>query len=143
MKGISPFIAEILLIGFTVAIAGIIITWSSQFARTSTQTVAQQSESQLACSYGGISTFGDIVYSNGYLSGYLKNTGTIPLKVYFQIFYDNQSSTTSPTIAEIPPGNLAFFNVSTPSNINFIYVLTNCTSPSVSFKIDRSQITFS
>ena len=145
MKGISPFIAEILLIGFTVAVAAIIIGWSSGFTKTSTQNIQQQSQTQLACSYGGISTFSDIYYNSSCscLYGYLKNTGQIPLRVDFQIVYDNNTINSIQNITQILPGNIAFFNVSASSNINFILVSTNCTSPPVNYRIDRSDIIFS
>ncbi|MFH7880902.1 MAG: hypothetical protein QXI09_02750 [Candidatus Aenigmatarchaeota archaeon] len=143
MKGISPFIAEVLLIGFTIAIAAIIITWSSGFTKTSSQTIQQQSETQLLCSYAGINTYGNVKYKNGYLSGYVINTGNVPLKVNFQIIYDNGTSEDLQNIIpSLNPGTLNFFNISTNSNIQFILIYTNCTSPPVTAKIEKSEIIF-
>ena len=49
-RGITPLIATVLLIGFTIALAAIIITWGSQFVRQPQERVGTQSELQLACS---------------------------------------------------------------------------------------------
>lgn len=43
MKGISPLIAAVLLIAFTMAIAGIMATWATQFVREQTSTIKSQS----------------------------------------------------------------------------------------------------
>ncbi|MEM5875435.1 MAG: hypothetical protein QXW01_02260 [Candidatus Aenigmatarchaeota archaeon] len=143
MKGISPFVAEILLIGFTIAIAAIIITWGTGFTRTSSQNIQQQSEIQLLCSYGGISTYGDVKYKDGYIYGYIVNTGNIPLKVNFQIVYENGTSQdVQNVIPSLNQGTVGYFNVSSNSNILFVLIYTNCTSPSVSKKLDKNEIIF-
>jgi flagellin-like protein len=49
MKGISPMIAVILLIAFTVAIGGIISIFFTTFTRTQTTTVSGQTEDQVRC----------------------------------------------------------------------------------------------
>ena len=49
-KGISPLIATVLIIGFTVALAALIITWGGQFIRGTQESVEQQAGVQLACS---------------------------------------------------------------------------------------------
>ena len=59
-KGISPLIATVLIIGFTVALAAIIITWGGQFIDTVTESTSEQSAVQLKCGQlqfviGGIS----------------------------------------------------------------------------------------
>ena len=48
-KGISPLIATVLLIGFTVALAGIVITWGSNFVKNITSGTEERTESTLAC----------------------------------------------------------------------------------------------
>ena len=49
-KAISPLIATVLLIGFTVALAAIIITWGSNFIEGITDTTAEQTDFRLKCS---------------------------------------------------------------------------------------------
>ncbi|MEM5854317.1 MAG: archaellin/type IV pilin N-terminal domain-containing protein [Candidatus Aenigmatarchaeota archaeon] len=143
MKGISPLIATVLLIALTVSVAALVGTWLLGFARTSTQTVQQQADIEITCGNGGIS-FSDVCYSNGYLFGYLRNTGLIPLgKLNINILYTNGSSQKiylSYAQGLVVPetsccGNLTMltgekysFNISVDSNYDIIYVLTNCTN---------------
>ena len=49
MKGISPMLATILLVAFTVAIGGIISVWFSSFTRTTTANVESASVNQTKC----------------------------------------------------------------------------------------------
>jgi len=143
MKAISPFIAEILLIGLTIVIAGIIITWGTGFTHTSTQTIEQQSGTQLICSYGGISIYDNIIYKDGYVSGYVINTGNIPLKVNLQIVYDDGTSQEIlNVIPELMQGNVGYFSVVANPNILFILIYTNCTAPPVNIRIEKDEIIF-
>ena len=49
MKGISPMLATILLVAFTVAVGGIISVWFSSFTRTTTTNVESSSTNQTKC----------------------------------------------------------------------------------------------
>ncbi len=49
-KGISPLIATVLLIGFTVALAAVLMTWGLDYIRGTTQQVGSQTEEYLKCS---------------------------------------------------------------------------------------------
>ncbi len=49
-KGISPLIATILIIGFTVALAAVIMTWGQSFVKVMTKGTEANTEKQLACS---------------------------------------------------------------------------------------------
>lgn len=48
-KGISPLIASILLIGFTVALAAIIMTWGTSFVKKQTENVETEGSKALDC----------------------------------------------------------------------------------------------
>jgi len=48
-KGISPLIASILLIGFTVALAAIVITWGSGFVQSITSSTEERTTKAIAC----------------------------------------------------------------------------------------------
>jgi len=50
MKAISPMIAVVLLIAFTVAVGGILSTWLSTLATTQTSIVSAGTEKQVRCS---------------------------------------------------------------------------------------------
>lgn len=49
MKGISPLIASVILIGFTVAVAGIIGVWLTSLAKTQTGTIEDIGEKETLC----------------------------------------------------------------------------------------------
>ena len=55
MKGISPLIATVLLIGFTVAIAGIISVWITGTTRTQTEIIGEQANLQAECAASSLS----------------------------------------------------------------------------------------
>lgn len=140
-KGISPIIATVLMIAFTVAVAGILSGWLTSFTTTSTQTVKSQSDMELTCSYGGIS-LKSLRYSSGYLSGDIDNTRTVSLgAITLQVIFANKTvqsvklcsvgtTTTSCTTANasLSPRETTTFNITTNSNYDKIRVYTNCSS---------------
>jgi flagellin-like protein len=48
-KGISPLIATVLIIGFTVALAAVIMTWGSSFTKGMQKTTEESTQTQLVC----------------------------------------------------------------------------------------------
>jgi flagellin-like protein len=48
-KGISPLIATVLIIGFTVALAAVIMTWGQSFSKSMSQSTEETTAVQLAC----------------------------------------------------------------------------------------------
>ena len=48
-RGVSPLIATVLIIGFTVALAAIIFTWGSSFVKDTTEQTSQNARSSLSC----------------------------------------------------------------------------------------------
>ena len=48
-RGVSPLIATVLIIGFTVALAAIIFTWGQSFVRETTEQTAQAASSAIDC----------------------------------------------------------------------------------------------
>lgn len=149
-KGISPIIATVLMIAFTVAVAGILSGWLTAFTTTSTQTVKSQSDTELTCSYGGIS-IGSLRFSGGYLSGNVDNTRTVSLGgITVQIIFTNKTiqnvklcstatatcctscatvcSTCTTANTSLSPRETTTFNITTNSNYEKIRVYTNCSS---------------
>ncbi|MBU3940494.1 MAG: hypothetical protein KKH88_01010 [Nanoarchaeota archaeon] len=51
-KGISPLIATVLLIGFTIVLAALVMRWGGQFFRQQTDVVGCESEGQIQCTSG-------------------------------------------------------------------------------------------
>ncbi len=133
-KGISPLIASVLLIAFTVAAFGVIQTWGTGFISSTTQDVSDKTDTELTCVYGGISV-SNLRYCNDYMGGRVENTNMIDLgDIVLQIIYTNSSSqkfdlnvtgTTTPIVLE--PGEIESFNISIGgSNYDRIHVYTNC-----------------
>ena len=70
MKGISPLIAAVLLIAFTMAIAGIMATWATQFVRTQTNSISSNTN----CI--GALDIGSLYFSDGNVSVTVYNKDT-------------------------------------------------------------------
>lgn len=130
MRGISPIIAVVLLIAFTVAVAGILSIWLMGFARTSTETIEEESLTQLICSYGGIS-LSDLKFcsTTNRITGKVENTRTINLgNITVQILYTNGTSQKNDLGISLLPREKYSFNISASSNYDKIRVMTNCSS---------------
>jgi len=140
MKGVSPLIATILLIAFTLSVAGIVSIWLTGFARTSTETVGKESSTQLICSYGGIA-LSNLKFSNNRLSGSIENTRTIILgNITIQVLYTNASSPqTEKLYVSLTPREKYSFNISISYNYDKIRVITNCSS--VYDEVGSSEVT--
>jgi flagellin-like protein len=145
-KGISPLIAEVLLIGFTVAVASIVILWGTSFTRTTTSNIGNQANVQTICMNSGIDFYGTITYNSTSqtISGYVRNTGNVPLgNISFQVIYPNSVMSFPNQISELLPQNVAYFSLSTlASGFTSLIVLTNCSGVQSPTKIDSSQISF-
>lgn len=72
-KGISPLIASVLLIAFTMAIAGIMATWATTFSRQKLDVSAQDAE----CI--GVLDVSDVQFLGTNLSIKIKNVGFLNL----------------------------------------------------------------
>src|SRR3989344_8249382 len=48
-RGISPLIATVLIIGFTVALSAVVMTWGTSFVRTTTEQTAESSNLGIVC----------------------------------------------------------------------------------------------
>ena len=141
MKGLSPLVATVLLIAFTIAVAGIVSIWLTGFTTNQTQDVTAKANIEVTCSYGGIS-FGNLRYSAGNISGNIENTRTVGIgKIAVQIIYDNKTvirhslcllgniaGNCSVANLSLAPRELTTFNISANSNYESLRVFTNCSS---------------
>ena len=147
MKGLSPLVAEVLLIAFAVGVGAIIATWVLGFTRSSTKTVSKQSSTQLACTYGSIKFLSSppLTYNStsGNLTGAVENNGNIPLgDIRLQILYTNSTlSVINLSPSQLTSGGVISFNVKISSNYQTVRVVTNCTNPEVSDEASSSKIT--
>ncbi|MBI1971723.1 MAG: hypothetical protein HYS53_00320 [Candidatus Aenigmarchaeota archaeon] len=60
-KGLSPLIASVLLVAFTMAVAAIIVTWITGFTQQQTTSIGTRGERQVLCSYSVLSVDRDDV----------------------------------------------------------------------------------
>lgn len=104
LKGVSPLIASVLLIAFTMAIAAILTAWISSFT-TSQKEKTAVFEEKIQCNYGFLEN--DIEFSqynntdpnNSLFKTRIKNTGTVDLSVgKYQVWYDGGATPTIWTI---------------------------------------------
>ncbi|MBI3412609.1 MAG: hypothetical protein HY051_00825 [Candidatus Aenigmarchaeota archaeon] len=51
LKGINPLIASVLLIGFTMAVAAVLVLWITGFTQQQTESIGQRGEQQTLCAY--------------------------------------------------------------------------------------------
>ncbi|MFH1105985.1 MAG: archaellin/type IV pilin N-terminal domain-containing protein [Candidatus Aenigmatarchaeota archaeon] len=54
-KGLSPLIASVLLVAFTMAVAAIVVAWITGFVQQQTNTVGSRGENQVKCGYSILS----------------------------------------------------------------------------------------
>jgi len=129
-KGISPFMAVVLLVAFTLAVAGIFSGWITSFTKETTETVQTRSEERVECAYGGVA-LNRLIYNStsGNLTGTIENTDIIALgNVDMEIFYDNSTRQEKDLSLTLTPGEKDTFNVEIASNYDKIRVYTNCSN---------------
>lgn len=86
LKGVSPLIASVLLIAFTMAIAAVLTAWISSFTTAQREKTAVFEE-KIACNYGFIENDIDFTEYNytddtkAFFKTRIKNTGTIDLSI--------------------------------------------------------------
>ena len=139
MKGISPLIAAVLLIAFTVAIATLVMGWYTTITRNTTDAVSNKTSEAVSCSNSQISiddvyiTAGDKL--NGSVRIIAKNTGFSGLMInsaqVFNITGGNFSTGFS-QITDFTPGairTIYLTNVSIgacPASFSKVIVTTSC-----------------
>ncbi|MCJ7479212.1 MAG: hypothetical protein MUP63_03495 [Candidatus Nanohaloarchaeota archaeon QJJ-7] len=75
-KGVSPLIAAVLLIAFTMAVAAILTAWVTTFTQEQTEQLGNQSEKQIDCSFAQLEIF-DTNPDTTWVSVAVTNTGTV------------------------------------------------------------------
>ena len=139
-KGISPLIAAVLLVAFTVAIATLIMGWFSSFTRSTTSTISNKTTQSVGCANAQISidevyvkpsslinetTTTVIVRNSGYIT-----VGLTSLQVYNstgQNFSQGFNAASS-----LLPGSLVTYNITNvsvstcPTIFSKVVVTSNC-----------------
>jgi len=130
MKGLSPFIASVLLIAVAITVAGIFSGWFTNFIKSITSLIGGREETRIQCNYGGIA-LSDLEYNTTsyHLSGYIENIDIIPLgNIDLEIFYDNATKEEKDLNKVLEPGEKDVFDVTLNSNYEKIRVMTNCSN---------------
>lgn len=130
MKGISPFIATVLLVAVAITVAGIFSGWFTNFIKSMTSMISEREGTRVECTYGGIS-LSDLEYNSTSkdLSGYIENIDIIPLgNIDLEVFYDNATKEKKDLNKVLGPGEKDVFNATINSNYEKVRVITNCSN---------------
>ncbi|MEK6937205.1 MAG: archaellin/type IV pilin N-terminal domain-containing protein [Nanoarchaeota archaeon] len=114
-KGISPLIATVLLIGFTVALAGVVITWGGGFVDRITAGTEERTDITLACSSDVRFEIDKVVCNDG--AGVSKitieNKGSIKIEEFRLRFFnaDNDVTGDAQTLGALDKFDLKLFDL--------------------------------
>src|SRR3989338_10669215 len=105
LRGLSPLIATVLLVAFTMAVAIILSHWVLNYSRTQTQILDEKGSKQVGCSSAWLAFQGPVYNSTmKRFSVEVINQGNVPLGNFKMIvIYNNGSSSEY----EIAPANLS------------------------------------
>lgn len=116
-KGISPLIATVLLIGFTIVLAALVMRWGGTLFKTTTQTTGCESLGRLQCtSTSFVFSGGSVALTGGGATGtyVVNNEGNVDIaRVLFQ-----REDTSGSKVAYTDPATLTSGSSRT-SNLNF------------------------
>lgn len=98
-KGISPLIATVLIIGFTVALAAIIMTWGTTFSKGMQKSTEATTEEQLSCAQDVVIDLSGACYVAGKAAVKLtiKNDGSKDIVKMSARFYKDANTVASDT----------------------------------------------
>ncbi len=137
MKGISPLIAAVLLIAFTVAIATLIMGWLSTIARSTTADVTNTTQLAVGCSDARVSIRDVYVQAgaSGLVNVIVENTGYTAVGIAGVQVYNTTGhnfSTGFTTIGALNKSTLTSFTITStsiatcPAVFSKVIVTTNC-----------------
>jgi len=156
MKGISEFIATVLIIAMVVTVSTIVITWSLRFTRETSSTVENKTSSEIECRYGAIYLRNPkINTTNNNLYVEIENTGNIKLsRLKLTVSYTDNTIQNFPLCISgskvvnctneeynltIKEGELYPFSVSVlSSDLKFLLLTTSC--PNVNDRVESKFI---
>ncbi len=114
-KGLSPLIATVLLVAFTMAVAIILSNWVLDYSRTQTQILNEKGSKQVGCSSAWLAFEGPVYNSTmKKFSVEVINQGNVPLGNFKMIIIYNNGSSSE---YEIAPVNLSL-SPGTPSSVS-------------------------
>ena len=90
-RGISPLIATVLIIGFTVALASIIMTWGTEFTKRMQASTEETSNLQIICATDVIFDIKSVTKSGDDYNILISNDGKEPIKKWKIRLYETAS----------------------------------------------------
>jgi len=131
MKGLSAFVSVILIIAVTLAVAGIFSGWFTNFVKTTSKSIEDQSHSKITCSNAGIA-LENVRYNqtSGNITGYVRNTDIVALgDIDIEIFLTNATRIVLNNNVTLAPGEQdAFIYHLNAENYDFVRARTNCSN---------------
>jgi flagellin-like protein len=154
-KGISPFIASVLLIAFTIAVGTIVSLWINALMRSQASEVGSEADLAVKCRKAGIRILDETIKCNftgtDYLNFSLENTGYIDMYDFRAYLYingvtysyavldanTNQNFTKdSPLkIGEIKTVKVNITDSFSPATISWLKISTQC--PDISDRVEN------
>jgi len=122
-KGISPLIAAVLLIAFTMTIAGLMAAWAQSFVSGQTEELTTAARESQQCT-GANFNIDSIKTNSTHVSLVLYNNGGMELND-FDVFLTYENSTAGPVVqtvknaygSKLPVGDMASFSVALDQSI--------------------------
>ena len=153
-KGISPLIASVLLIAFTVALGTLVMGWLSGTVGSTTETVGSKITTAVGCSDAAIEIVH--VYVNSTISKnafiVVKNAGfyNFTTSITGKIYLNNGSSCSTIALTSLTAGEVKLLNVTasdcpafTTSTFDRAVVNTECGGVSDTMEYSSSTVTIS
>ena len=120
-KGISPLIATVLILGFTVALAAIIMTWGTKFTRDIQESTSEAATANIACAQDvEFSISGVCKNTDGTYKTVVSNNGKATLKSFKVRLYEDSTNAVSgdSTGTAITSFGLASVNSPSPGTLS-------------------------
>ncbi|MBI4447867.1 hypothetical protein HY643_02710 [Candidatus Woesearchaeota archaeon] len=105
-KGISPLIATVLIIGFTVALAAVIMTWGQSFVKNMQEQSSKTADIKLKCANDVSFEISDACFDEGadatvttddFIKVTVENNGQLKIDKFGVRFYESADKVTSGT----------------------------------------------
>lgn len=107
-KGISPLIATVLILGFTVALAAIIMNWGAKFTRDIQQSTSESATANVVCSQDVVLEVQNVCRTasgaNNVYNILVANDGSADVVKFNIRLYKSMSDVVSDTLEETVPG---------------------------------------
>jgi len=116
-RGISPLIATVLIIGFTVALAAVIMVWGQSFSKSMQKSTEQSTKIQLVCAQDVAFEMESLCYHGNKIYITVKNNGNVEIERYIVRMFKGANTAESANIdKEIAPFAISThnFKVSSP-----------------------------